>query len=232
MEAKKVTAIVTRAVRYNETDMILTLVSIEEGKLTATAKGCLKPKAKLRYSAEPMNFGEYMLAGKSNRYVVADCAQIESFMPLTLEIDKYYSASYILEALTKLSPESQPKLFLHAIETLKGMAYENVGAEEGMTKFLLHALSDNGYNLDFSTCNVCKCVLDGEAVFSERDGIVCPHCAGFDGIVIDKNLRAYLAGENQDIPNALKTNANLILSDVAYSMLGLKMSKHYFTEQI
>lgn len=232
MDGKKVTAIVTRAVRYNETDMILTLVSIEEGKLTATAKGCLKPKAKLRYAAEPMNFGEYMLAGRGERYVVADCSQVESFMPLTFDLQKYYSASYILDALAKLSPESQPKLFVHAIETLKAMAYEGLPAEDGITKFLLHALSDNGYGLDFSTCNVCKCILDGDSAFSERDGIVCPHCAGTTGVAIDKNLRGYLAGENRDIPSQLKTNANLILSDVAYSMLGLKMSKHYFTEQI
>lgn len=230
METKKVTAIVTRAVRYNETDMILTLVTLEEGKLTATAKGCLKPKAKLRYSAESMNFGEYMLAGKGDRYVVTDCSQIESFIPLTLDIDKYYSASYILDALTKLSPESQPKIFLHAIDVLKRMAYEDLPAEDGITNFLLYALSDNGYELDFTTCNVCKCVLDGDCAFSEKDGIVCPHCAGYDGIVIDKILRAYLTG--QQIPAQLKTNANLILSDVAYAMLGLKMSKHYFTEQI
>ena len=43
----KVKAIVTRAVPYNESDMIVTLVGVDTGVLTATAKGCLKPKAKL-----------------------------------------------------------------------------------------------------------------------------------------------------------------------------------------
>ncbi len=232
MEAKKVTAIVTRAVRYRETDMILTLVSLEEGKITATARGCLKPKAKLRYAAEPLNFGEYMLAGKDGRYVVADCSQIDAFSPIVLDIGKYYAAAYVLDALNKLSPESQPKIFLHAIEILKGMAYEDLAAEDGITRFLLHALADNGYNLDFTTCNSCKCVLDGDCAFSEKDGIVCPHCSGQDGVVIDKITRGYLAGENADIPSTLKTNANLVLSDAAYSLLGLKTSKHYFTEQI
>ena len=54
---KKIKAIVTRAVPYRESDMVLTLVSPEEGRLTASARGCLKPRAKLRYAAEPMNFG-------------------------------------------------------------------------------------------------------------------------------------------------------------------------------
>ena len=65
MEELKTKAIVVRAVPYHETDMIVTLVSLEYGKLTATARGCLKPKAKLRYAAEPMNFGDYLLSGKN-----------------------------------------------------------------------------------------------------------------------------------------------------------------------
>ncbi|MBO5654701.1 MAG: recombination protein O N-terminal domain-containing protein, partial [Clostridia bacterium] len=52
MDAKNVTAIVTRAVPYGDADMILTLVSVEDGKLTVTGKSCLKPKAKLRYATE------------------------------------------------------------------------------------------------------------------------------------------------------------------------------------
>ena len=84
---KKVKAIVTRAVPYRDSDMVLTLVSLEEGRLTASARGCLKPRAKLRYAAEPMNFGEYMLAGKGDRYIVTDCVQYDSFSPVTADID-------------------------------------------------------------------------------------------------------------------------------------------------
>ena len=97
---KKIKAIVTRAVPYRESDMVLTLVSPEEGRLTASARGCLKPRAKLRYAAEPMNFGEYMLAGKGDRYIVTDCVQYDSFSPVTSDIDRYYAACMILELLS------------------------------------------------------------------------------------------------------------------------------------
>ena len=136
MDAKKVTAIVTRAVPYGDADMILTLVSVEDGKLTVTAKSCLKPKAKLRYATEPMNFGEYMLAGKPERLVLADCAQIDSFSPITLDIEKYYSATLILEGLQKLSLESNPGLFMPAISVLKAMAYEGKSAEDAVADFI------------------------------------------------------------------------------------------------
>lgn len=232
MDAKKVTAIVTRAVPYNETDMILTLVTLEEGRMTATAKGCLKPKAKLRYAAEPMNFGEYMLTGRPDRLIVAECAQIEGFSAITYDIDKYYAASLVLEVLQKLSPESQPQIFMHAVGTLKEMAYTDKEAADCVTDFLLHALDDNGYRLNFKVCNDCKCVLDGDCAFSESDGVVCRHCAGFDTFVIDAVSRAYLASEERNIPKQLKNRANILLSDIVYSMLGVKINSQYFTEKL
>jgi DNA repair protein RecO (recombination protein O) len=232
MDAKKVTAIVTRAVPYGDTDMILTLVSIEEGKLTVTAKSCLKPKAKLRYATEPMNFGEYMLAGKPERLVLADCNQIDSFSPITLDIEKYYASALILEGLQKLSLESNPALFMHSIEVLKGMAYEGKGAEEGVTDFLLYALSDNGYQVDFATCGSCGCIIEDDAVFSDKDGIVCSHCREYKGIVIDSISRKYISGEDRQIPAQLKTKANMVLADIISQVLGLKIGKHYFTEFI
>lgn len=232
MELKKVTAIVTRATRYHETDMIVNLVTLEEGRLTATARGCLKPKAKLRYAAEPMNFGEYMLSGNGDRYIVADCSQIESFSPITCDLDKFYASSMILEVLQKLSAISQPQLFMHAINALKGMAYEGKDAQEGITDFLLDALKDGGFDFDFSTCNDCKCMIDGDCAYSERDGIICPHCAGNDCFIIDGVSRAYIANEDRNISSHLKNRANMLLADIVNSAIGVKINNQYFTEKI
>lgn len=228
---KKVKAIVTRAVPYKEADMILTLVSLEEGRMTASARGCLKPRAKLRFAASPMNFGEYMLSGKGDRYIVTDCVQYDSFAPITADIDKYYAACLVLELLAKLSPEPQPQLLLHAVKQLKAMAYEDKNAEDAVCDFLLEALDDNGNGLDFSVCAECGCILDGDAAFSDSDGIVCPHCAGFDAIRVDATSRAFIAGERRDIPSELKTRANLTLADFVYRTLGVRPDNSYFKEQ-
>ena len=228
----KVKAIVTRAVPYNESDMIVTLVGVETGKITATAKGCLKPKAKLRYASEPMNFGDYVLSGKNGRYVITECSQIESFCAITADIEKYYAASLTLEVLQKLSVEPQPALFIHALETLNNLAYTDVDADSAVTEFLLNALKDNGNELDFCHCNVCKCNIEGTAYFRDADGIVCEHCKGFDGIAIDATTRKYLSGEDKSASHAVKAKANLLLSDLLYIMLGVRIGTHYFTEQI
>ena len=233
MEELKTKAIVVRAVPYHETDMIVTLVSLEYGKLTATARGCLKPKAKIRYAAEPMNFGDYLLSGKNGRYIIADCSQIESFSSITTDIDRFYAASLTLEVLSKLTPDdSQPSLMLDALNTLNDLAYSTKDVDEVVTDFLLAVLKDNGSDLDFAHCNVCKCDITGDAFFDVADGIVCEHCKNFGAIKIDAVSRAYLSGENRNISHPLKANANLLVADIIYTLLGTKIGSHYFAEQL
>ena len=230
----KTKAIVVRAVPYHETDMIVTLVSAEHGKLTATARGCLKPKAKLRYAAEPLNFGDYILSGNNGRFVITDCSQIESFSPVTADIDRFYAASLTLEVLNKLTPdEAQPALFVSALTTLGDLAYsQDKDVDELVTDFLLEALKINGNDLDFKHCNVCKCDITGDAFFDVADGIVCEHCKNFGATLVDAVSRAYLAGENRDISHELKMRANRTLADIMYELLGTRIGSHYFAEQL
>ncbi|MEG2540789.1 MAG: DNA repair protein RecO [Clostridia bacterium] len=232
MPSKKVKAIVTRAVAYNESDMIVTLVSVEEGKLTATVRGCLKPNAKLRYAASPMNFGEYVLADTHGRYIVTECSQIESFSEITTDLQKYYSATLILELLQKLSENSEPSLFVSALTELNALADNEKSGADATTAFLISALDKGGSHFDFSHCAVCKCCLSGECAFDSADGIVCCDCASFNAIKIDAISRQYLSGENKNITERLKTKSNMLLADLVYTMLGIKISNHYFTEQL
>ncbi len=227
----KTQAIVTRAVPYNESDMIVTLVSVEYGKITATAKGCLKPKAKLRFASQPMNFGNYLLSGKNGRYIIADCTQIESFNSITLDLEKFYAASLTLEVLQKLTKQQpQPKLFVRVLETLNALANTNEDTNEIVTDFLIGVIDDCGYSLDFAHCNVCGCLIDGDGYFVDADGIVCAHCQSVGAIPIDSVTRAYLAKQYTAIAPALKIKANMLLATLVYNMLGVRIDAHYFTE--
>ena len=227
----KVKAIVTRAVPYNESDMIVTLVGVDTGVLTATAKGCLKPKAKLRYAAEPMNFGDYVLSGRNGRYIVTECSQIESFSSITYDIEKYYAASMILETLQRGSKDANPDLFILSLKALDALAYSECDSDDVSRDFLLGFLYISGNKLDFRHCNVCKCDIEGNAYFKDSDGIVCEHCKGLDGILVDNLSRGYLAKQT-DISHPLKVKANLLLADFVYMTTGVRISTHYFTEQL
>lgn len=231
-ETVKTKAIVTRAVPYRESDMIVTLVSVDYGKISATARGCLKPKAKLRYAAEPFNFGEYMLSGKNGKFVITECNQIESFSAVTADIDRYYAAFCVLDALDKLSREPDAVTFAHALSCLGELAYNNDKTSDYIiTEFLKGVLSISGTSLDFAHCNVCKCDLEDTAYFSEKDGVVCKHCkSSFEDIAIEGTLRAYINGDSPDLPHQARGRANILLANLVYLLLGVKINTRYFTE--
>lgn len=227
----KTKAIAVRAVPFGESDMIVTLVGVEAGKITATAKGCLKRGAKLRFAAEPFNFGEYVLAGKNGRYIIAECAQIESFSDITTDLDRYYDGCLILEALSKLCEEPSQEVFMRALNALAALAYSKEDANCAVRDFLLGALEASGSAQDFSHCNICGCVIDGAAYFEESDGVVCEHCKDERAIAFESPLRAFLAGEKlQNATDELRANIRLL--ELVYIMLGVKISARYLSEQL
>lgn len=226
----KTKAIVTRAIPYHESDMIVTLVSPEYGKLTATARGCLKPKAKLRYASEILNFGDYILSGKNGKYVITDCSQIEPFISITYDIEKYYAASLILDMLQKLSNERNPVFFVHTLEYINELAHGDRTTDDIICDFLLTILKDNGYNLDFKHCGICGCDIEKDAYYIDLEGIICEDCKGNNGYFIDVISRKYITKENIDISHELKSKANMILADIIFNSLGEKVDTHYFTE--
>lgn len=227
----KVKAICVRAVPYRESDMIVTLVGVETGKITASVRGCLKKGAKLRYAAEPLNFGDYVLVGKSGKYVVTECSQIDSFNAVTADIDRYYAACMTLNTLEKLCEEAQPRVMLAALRALNDLAYSDNPTDRIETDFLLKVLEESGISLDFANCNVCKCSLESVAYFNNADGIVCAHCKAYDALPIDAISRAYIAGEGYP-SHSLRVKANILLCELVYNMLGVRIGTQYFTEQL
>ncbi|MCM1306578.1 MAG: DNA repair protein RecO [Bacteroides sp.] len=211
--------------------MIVTLVSVDFGRISASARGCLKSKAKLRYAAEPFNFGEYLLSGRNDKYVITECNQIESFSAITADIERYYAGFAILDSLEKLSQEADARIFAHALKSLSELAYgDEKSAHLITTEFLKGVLDFNGASLDFGHCNVCKCVLDYDAYFSDKDGVVCKHCKSFDDIAVPSVHRAYLNGETPLAPYAVGGQANILLANLLNRMLGVKINTRYFTE--
>ena len=61
---EKVDALVLRSANYRDDDKILTLFTLQQGKVTAAAKGVKKAGAKLKFAAQPFCFAEYVLAKK------------------------------------------------------------------------------------------------------------------------------------------------------------------------
>ncbi len=149
---RKTEGIVLRTIDYQENDKILTLFSPTLGRITVSAKGVKKPKAKLAFAAQPFCFAEYILAEKGGRYTMTNAYLHESFFALRQDILRFYAACAMAEVcLTVLyERESHEGLFIALIEGLKALALTEEDVAEGVVAFMLVALRECGYPVALS----------------------------------------------------------------------------------
>jgi len=119
----KVDAIVIRTADYGESDRMLTLFTLQRGKLSAAAKGVRKAGAKLRFAAQPFCFAEYVLAQRGERNTVISAAETDSFYALRGDIGKFYAAASLAGVCDALLYDGMvsEELFLRAVNALRGM---------------------------------------------------------------------------------------------------------------
>ena len=157
-----VNAVMLKAIDYGENEKILTLLTAENGKITAGIKGVKKASAKLRFAAQPFCFAEYVLSQKGDRFTVINAAECESFYDLRTDIGKFYSASSAVEAADALTYEGEEfhEIFSALVNTLSKIS---VGDEKSeLISFLLFALEKSGYAVNAENCSECGASLKNE----------------------------------------------------------------------
>lgn len=199
---KKVTAICCGAIDWKESDKIVTLCSLEEGKISAVVKGCRKPNAKLRASATPFCFGEYVLAQKGEYYTVIGCTPIDQFVTIIGDIDRFYAGTVILDALRNSCREGEDvsALMVVVLKYLKDLAYEECDISLTLVAFMLDFLNKCGYGLDFSKCQVCRGKSFTKRYLSfSSGGIVCNVCSKRDDEPISAEASGLLKAISEGI---------------------------------
>ncbi len=158
MEQIKLRALCVRSIDYKDNDSLITLASLEKGKIVATVRGSKKQRSKLRFSASLFCFGDYILnVSSSGKYTVTGCDLIDGFYPLREDIEKFYMASIIAEILEKnLLVLPNDKLLYTAIKGLKEVAYEGKDDLTALIEFCYNALVISGYSMPNVECKTCK----------------------------------------------------------------------------
>ncbi len=189
----KVNALMLRAADYGENDKILTLLTVEQGKLSAGIKGVKKAGAKLKFAAQPFCFAEYVLVGRGQKYTVKGCTEIESFYDLRTDINKFYAASAAAEAALALAFEGDEsrRLFYGLVDAYSAMC---TGDESlALVNFLTFALAQSGYAISAGAC---------------------PHCGknlvGQTALRFDMSLGAFTCADCCDGPGASRVTYNVL----------------------
>lgn len=175
----KVKAVVLKATDYKEKDKLLTLFSLEQGKIVCTMRGVKSPNAKLKFAKEPFCFGEYIIENTKGNNVVTQVEVIDNFFELTQNLDKLYEGCAMLDVVNKLSAENNQDagLFIELIKALKCLTYENVRKYYVFDKFLLKVFKNCGYYFLSNKCSSCGYDLSDRRYFNLDIGeFVCANC--------------------------------------------------------
>lgn len=179
----KVDAIVLRTAAYGESDKMITLFSLQQGKISAAAKGVRKAGAKLRFAAQPFCFAEYVLVKNGERCTVTGASNMDGFYALRENIEKFYAAASLVGICDAVLFDGivNEELFLRAVNALREMCEGD--EKEALISFFLKALELSGYMLDLSGCAECGAVLEGKVFFNVAEGnFTCADCAKGAGV--------------------------------------------------
>ena len=135
--------------RYRETSLIVELLTLERGRVSAVAKGALRAKSKLGTSLQPLIPLSLDLGGRNE---LMNLYRAESTGPgYDIHGDNLYSVLYINELITKLTAvhDPHPNLlanYQHALQAIAG----NEPVEPVLRRFECAFLEEIGFGLEFT----------------------------------------------------------------------------------
>ena len=176
---EKIRGVTLRGTNYKESDKILTLFTLEKGKISVTARGVRKANAKWKNTAEPFCFSKSVLIEKSGRYTLKESETLDFFYPLRTDMKKYYSAFSALEFTNSFMQENMvaEEYFVLFIEFLKDLAYGDTNPKRLLIRFFYDALKDVGLGVNFTACARCGNEIKSKVFLSiDSGGSVCENC--------------------------------------------------------
>ena len=193
-------ALVLRAVDYKESDKILTLFTQDQGKLTASARGCRKKGSAISAGCQLLAWSEMVLYDYQGRWSVKEAATERLFQGVRGDIVRLALGCYFAEVAELLAVEGEENrtllsLTLNSLHALDKMQDRPLALVKAAFEWKAMALA--GYEPLTDGCAVCGAVPPEQPQFHLREGIL--HCARCrDG-----------AGEGISMPMALPALAAL-----------------------
>ncbi|MGB9804075.1 DNA repair protein RecO [Desulfofundulus sp.] len=179
----KVRAVVLKSVNIQEADQLLTLFSLEKGKMRVIAYGACKPTSRKRGAVQPFCHSQFLLRRGNGLDTVSQCELLEMFPELRCRLDKLSYAAYLTELVDSMTAEEEPgeAIFKLLVETLRVLG--NGDGELLARAFEIKLLTILGYQPCLESCVLCRGPIKGSRVVfnAGAGGVVCATCAGKEG---------------------------------------------------
>ncbi|OGC22403.1 DNA repair protein RecO [candidate division WOR-1 bacterium RIFOXYC2_FULL_37_10] len=107
MAIYKTKGIVLKARPFDESAKIITIFTIDFGKVNVIAKGAKRPNSKFGGRLEPLNVLELSVAKGRNLDILSQCETIENYSGIKNKHDKLDLAFYFLKVIYKATDDYQ-----------------------------------------------------------------------------------------------------------------------------
>lgn len=171
--------VVLRTYKLRESDRIVVIMTAENGKVRAVAKGVRKTKSKFGARLEPMSHVKLLLYRGRELDIVSQAESVEPLSPLLSSLDRASQGMAAIEAVDQigLEREPNPQLYRMAVGVLRTIAEHP--APLNVPAFYWKLLRAEGLEPQLDSC--VRCGEGGEgtdlvAFDLNEGGVLCRSC--------------------------------------------------------
>jgi len=147
----KTKAIVLKRTNYKEADKIVTLYTLELGKITTLAKGIRKLSSKKRSHLELFNYLNIYLVEGKNWYIATQAESIHLFPKIKQNYEITQWGYYMLEIFEKMTNEMEQNENLFKLLLKSLILLEKHQKPDIINTFNLHLIKIQGFNPEESS---------------------------------------------------------------------------------
>ena len=154
---KTLHGLVLREVKYKESSKILTILTEEEGKITAEARGALRKGSKCSAASQVLTWSDLTFFENRGRYTLTEGSVLEDFAALRADLGDYALGCYMAELLETVSDEdSHSTALLHlGLNALFALSRQLYPAEHIKAVFELRLMCLAGFAPQLDRCTDC-----------------------------------------------------------------------------
>lgn len=186
--------IVLRSYPLGEADRVVVLLSPNNGRIRAVAKGVRKTKSRFGGRLEPFTHVDLVLYEGRNLATITQVAILEPFPKLRRDLDAVVAAGTMVEAAHAVAQEDETsiRLFLLLQRGLKALE-AGKASPDLMTAFLLKLAEAAGVAPSLVQCASCGRMENLHRFSFDGGGVICDNCRAEGAVSLRDGLTAYLA---------------------------------------
>lgn len=185
------TGMVLSTMPIGEYDRRVVILTKEQGKISAFARGARRPNSPLVGAVNPLAFGEFTMYEGRTSYTIQSVSITNYFAELREDVVGAYYGFYFLEVADYYAKEytDEREMLKLLYQSMRALINPHIPNRLVRRIFELKALTVNG-----QAPQVFQCVICGDkerpAVFSPaKGGLICSECSGdvIDGMLLDNS---------------------------------------------